>query len=405
MAGETSGNGKDKQGIKQYRWLALSIILATMVFLAARPHITGHVAILPISENTYIFGAGGIAASNDAFVHRDYLGSTRLVTDERGLSHSSAFGVFGETIDPPLDSRYGFSGNEEDISGLQHFGARSYDPVVGRFMQVDPIVDTSSSTYTYALNNPILLSDPTGTFPSLLPIREFILNARDTVSDAWNGAMHPNNEEFASFMSSNPDADVVQLTDVGLKEGWLRPWMNDALAASHGQTTIHGAMGELAEGTAETIVWVATDTAGDLASVSVDVASSDWRSASISMAGLALPFIPAHGLRGAVNTVMDAIPEHGTLFKQARKTMESQDVARSIEDLTRKLGAGNLNPGVGTKVLKDQGNAAVRETVGQVHGGARVLWRQTGPNEISIVGVANKHNQRKVLGLLGIPMK
>lgn len=61
----------------------------------------------------------------------------------------------------------GFVGGTNDTdTGLTHIGAREYDPVIGRFISVDPIMDLTDSQqihgYTYSSNNPITLTDPTG---------------------------------------------------------------------------------------------------------------------------------------------------------------------------------------------------------------------------------------------------
>ncbi len=61
----------------------------------------------------------------------------------------------------------GFLGDPTDSdSGLTYIGAREYDPATGRFLSVDPQLDTGDSQslngYTYADNNPATLSDPTG---------------------------------------------------------------------------------------------------------------------------------------------------------------------------------------------------------------------------------------------------
>lgn len=65
----------------------------------------------------------------------------------------------------------GFVGGTQDAStGLTHLGAREYDPTLGRFLSVDPVMDLSDPQqihgYTYSNNSPITSSDPTGLWTS-----------------------------------------------------------------------------------------------------------------------------------------------------------------------------------------------------------------------------------------------
>lgn len=59
----------------------------------------------------------------------------------------------------------------DDASGYTQLGARMYDPVVGRFLSADPVLDLAdpmqANGYSYAHNNPVTLSDPTGLAVSL----------------------------------------------------------------------------------------------------------------------------------------------------------------------------------------------------------------------------------------------
>ncbi|MER5714160.1 ricin-type beta-trefoil lectin domain protein [Streptomyces sp. NPDC002132] len=71
-----------------------------------------------------------------------------------------------------MQTHTGFLGaTEDDASGYQPLGARLYDPVVGRFLSADPVLDLNdalqSNGYTYAHNNPVTMSDPTGLAISL----------------------------------------------------------------------------------------------------------------------------------------------------------------------------------------------------------------------------------------------
>ncbi|WP_337589372.1 RHS repeat-associated core domain-containing protein [Streptomyces xinghaiensis] len=60
----------------------------------------------------------------------------------------------------------GFLGGTTDPTGLTHLGAREYDPDLGRFLSVDPLLLTNDPTqhnpYTYGNNNPATYADPTG---------------------------------------------------------------------------------------------------------------------------------------------------------------------------------------------------------------------------------------------------
>lgn len=66
-----------------------------------------------------------------------------------------------------------FHGKEQDSgTGLQYFGARYYDPVVGRFLGIDPVDFQeenlhSFNRYAYGNNNPTKYLDPDGNHPIL----------------------------------------------------------------------------------------------------------------------------------------------------------------------------------------------------------------------------------------------
>ncbi|WP_423462377.1 RHS repeat-associated core domain-containing protein [Promicromonospora sp. MS192] len=77
-----------------------------------------------------------------------------------GLPDDSAGGTSGWAGD------HGFLDKPADASGLTAVGARLYDPVLGSFVSVDPVMDLSDpqqwNAYAYANNNPVTWSDPTG---------------------------------------------------------------------------------------------------------------------------------------------------------------------------------------------------------------------------------------------------
>ncbi|MFE3267107.1 polymorphic toxin-type HINT domain-containing protein [Streptomyces sp. NPDC059215] len=58
------------------------------------------------------------------------------------------------------------NGIQDTPTGLTHLGAREYDPTIGRFISDDPILELTDAQqingYTYAADNPVAGSDPTG---------------------------------------------------------------------------------------------------------------------------------------------------------------------------------------------------------------------------------------------------
>lgn len=79
------------------------------------------------------------------------------------------------------ENRKKYNGNElqskefSDGSGLElyDFNARTYDAEIGRFLQIDPLIENNQEDFTpyhFAFNNPVRFGDPDGKFPILIPI-------------------------------------------------------------------------------------------------------------------------------------------------------------------------------------------------------------------------------------------
>lgn len=80
-----------------------------------------------------------------------------------------------------------FTGQILDDTGLYYYGARYYDPTIGRFISPDPIVQSPSNPqtlnrYSYVLNNPLKYIDPSG-FIVEFENEEFILELLE--SGVW----------------------------------------------------------------------------------------------------------------------------------------------------------------------------------------------------------------------------
>jgi RHS repeat-associated protein len=113
--------------------------------------------------------AEGGSATTEYF-HRDHLGSIEAISAANGLLTSVVYlnyDAWGQRITGP-NIRSGFTGHETITEvGLVHMNGRVYDPVLGRFLSADPIIQMpgnmqSYNRYSYVLNNPLSYTDPSG---------------------------------------------------------------------------------------------------------------------------------------------------------------------------------------------------------------------------------------------------
>lgn len=124
-----------------------------------------------VVTTSYYLGASLIATREGTeltYIHKDSLGSTSLVTDDDGDFVSGIkYYPYGATRagSVPLDKQ--FTGQELDSTGLYYYGARYYDPAIGRFISADLIIPDpnnpqSFNRYSYCINNPLKYTDPSG---------------------------------------------------------------------------------------------------------------------------------------------------------------------------------------------------------------------------------------------------
>jgi RHS repeat-associated protein len=122
-----------------------------------------------------------IASRKTLYLHDDHLGSIESVTSDGGPTQHIKYDPFGLRIDPltpttiaqpSSDITDGFTDQQHDAElGLINMQGRVYDPRIGRFLSADPFVTDPLTSqgfnrYSYVLNNPFALVDPTGFDPT-----------------------------------------------------------------------------------------------------------------------------------------------------------------------------------------------------------------------------------------------
>ncbi|MGB9716478.1 MAG: RHS repeat domain-containing protein, partial [Thermodesulfovibrionales bacterium] len=140
-------------------------------------YIGNHFEIINGTSTKYIFAGdiriAKVTSSNTYYYHKDHLGSSTLMTDSSGNEvETTEYMPFGQMRVHTVSSitNYKYTDQEYDPeTGLYYYGARYYDPVVGRFISADSIVQDpydpqTLNRYSYARNNPLLYTDPSGQF-------------------------------------------------------------------------------------------------------------------------------------------------------------------------------------------------------------------------------------------------
>jgi len=106
--------------------------------------------------------------------HADAQGSIVAITDAASqLVQRYEYDAYGNIVsvqDPAFKQPYTYTGREwDEESGLYYYRARYYDPVVGRFLQEDPIgLVGGINRFAYVNNSPSNYDDPYGLWPSIL---------------------------------------------------------------------------------------------------------------------------------------------------------------------------------------------------------------------------------------------
>ncbi len=113
---------------------------------------------------------GSLEGTQTSFFATDALGSVMA----RISNTAGAAAILGNTVYTPygtqsylsgsLSTNRGFTGQYQDDTGLDYYGARYYDPVIGRFLSADDIQGNGQGAdpYAYVQGNPETFTDPTG---------------------------------------------------------------------------------------------------------------------------------------------------------------------------------------------------------------------------------------------------
>jgi RHS repeat-associated protein len=161
--------------------------------------------------------SGSNRVYNYEYFLKDHLGSTRAVFNSSGTllerTDYYPFGLTSSLYSSSTDNKYLYNGKElqqELALDWYDYGARFYDPQIGRWHSGDPLGENhfNYTSYNYCLNNPILLIDPAGADTSFSnnDSRQAFVEAKNKANDAQSKIEDKLNRALAEWgqnISSN----------------------------------------------------------------------------------------------------------------------------------------------------------------------------------------------------------
>ncbi|MCD7935624.1 MAG: FG-GAP-like repeat-containing protein [Tannerellaceae bacterium] len=310
---------------------------------------------------------------------RDHLGSITHLINSSGstVTQELSFDAWGRLRNPSTQATYapgaepamflgrGYTGHEHlPWFGLVNMNARLYDPALGRFLAPDPhIQDPARSQnynrYAYAMNNPLVYTDPDGEFLWFIPV---IIGA---VVGAYTGASIQSRTAAFWNWSSDSWKGALAGAFIGAAAGGM---FSAAMGASGMTTTI---INPLYTGpqTVATHAWGITGTVLNSASLNIGINALSgggwdgaWKAGLTGAAAGAWGATGGFGMVKGFGSANKIVQMGGKLGYQMTGTVGSSvgnnwaSGKSPFSKVTLGVGPVNLTLGKGQKLLQWQNN-------------------------------------------------
>lgn len=252
------------------------------------------------SDGSWTLHIGGVAMLNYnttnghslLYRHKDRLGSAVTFSDSNGIVGQNGrrfFDPFGKPRDPNgsslavsrlpylndinLGGRKGFTDHRHlDEAQLIHMNGRVYDYNLGRFLSVDPFIQSPTNSqsvnpYSYIMNNPLAGTDPTGYKSEKIEkravtgsrIKRNVTTVGNSITSSssnvkFNGSIDTNSSNSRQSTGSTNTSDIGSQQEVAKQSGKTGDNSTNVAASATAGTAAQGGtatipnIGDLADG-------------------------------------------------------------------------------------------------------------------------------------------------------------
>ena len=192
----------------------------------------------------------------------DHLGGTHRIADSGGnVVRTTSYQPYGSVYQSfgSEDDDHKFTGQRlDDTTGLYYYGARYYDPGVGRFVTPDTVIQApydpqTLNRYVYCRNNPIIFIDPSGhsSYGDAL-LKRYVGFAINTYAMAamvatsiycpatalyWSAAIQALNGGIQAALNDDDAGTIAQSAAIGLGSGLAAGYVGGSLGGIVGSYT------------------------------------------------------------------------------------------------------------------------------------------------------------------------
>ncbi|WP_316634478.1 RHS repeat-associated core domain-containing protein [uncultured Flavobacterium sp.] len=183
------------------------------------------------------------------FQYKDHLGNvcvsyfknTSGVPEILDETHYYPFGLKhdGYAVLPESNNKYKYNGKElqDELGlGIYDFGARNYDPALGRWMNIDPLAEKMRrhSPYNYAFDNPVYFIDADGMAPTGA-------NADPIIRDKDGNIVYVSSGQTGSFTHPSGSTATLEVGYVFADDGTpIQVFNNNGRGDAGWDTNCHG---------------------------------------------------------------------------------------------------------------------------------------------------------------------